>query len=99
LPIRPFGQDFGGAATLVIAVIPFGEIGIDFGGRTKAGEFASPHRALRRAGQDLGKNHSVQPRRERPRLALAILGQGQIGAAGVLTREAPGGFAVPPEIE
>lgn len=31
LPIRPLGEDVGGAAALVLAVILFGQIAIDFG--------------------------------------------------------------------
>jgi hypothetical protein len=32
------------------------------------------------------------------RSPFAVLGQGQIGPAGVLTGEAPGGFAVPGQV-
>jgi hypothetical protein len=52
-------------------------------------------RPVRRAGQDLGKGQSPQPLPEGAGIAFAAFGQRQIGPAGVLPREAPGGLAVP----
>ena len=47
LPVRALAQDVGGAPALIVAVIPFGEVGIDFGER--APKPASAQAALRAA--------------------------------------------------
>ena len=81
------------------AIIPFGEIGIDLGGIAEAGELGGPPRALRRAGQYLNEVRSAQPLAEGAGLPFAVFGQRQVGAAGMLAGEGPGGFAVPRQID
>jgi hypothetical protein len=95
LPIRALHVDLGGAATFILAIIPFGQIGIDLGDIAKAGEFGSPLRALRRTGQYLSQVRSAQPLSESAGLPFAVFGQRQVGAAGMLPGQGPGGFTVP----
>ena len=98
-PARTLGQDIGGAAALILPVIPFGQVGIGFGQTAEPGQLGCPSRALRRAGERFGEPRCAQPLPEGARLLLAPLGQRQIGAAGMLAGEAPSGFAVPGEID
>src|SRR5271169_973314 len=55
LPVRALRMDLSRAAALVLAVIPFDQVGVDFGRGAKAGQFASPRRALQGTGVDLCK--------------------------------------------
>ena len=52
-PARTLGEDIGGAAALILAVVPFGQVGIDFGQTAEPGQLGGPPRALRRAGEYL----------------------------------------------
>src|SRR5438132_7824783 len=45
-PARSLRQDVGGAAALVLAVIPFGEIGVGFGKTAEPGQLGGPPRPL-----------------------------------------------------
>src|SRR6516162_3042979 len=98
-PARALGMDVGGAAALILSVIPFGEVGIGLGRTRATGQLGGAPRALRRAGQHFGEFCAAQPLAEGARLALTALGQRQIGAARVLTGEAPGGLAMPRNID
>src|SRR5207248_991865 len=64
-PARALGKDVGGAAALILAVIPFGEVGISFRKTAHAGQLGGAPRALRRAGQHLGEMCAAQPLAER----------------------------------
>jgi hypothetical protein len=86
------------SAALILAVVPFDQVGVDFGHGAKAGQFAGPNRALQRAGKDLDKGQSPQPLTESAGVALAAFGQRQIGAAGVLAGETPGSLAMPRQV-
>src|SRR5262245_44781186 len=72
LPIRALRVDLGGAATFILAIIPFSQIGIDLGHTAEAGEFGGPPRALRRTGQYLGQERSAQPLTESAGLPFAM---------------------------
>ena len=64
----------------------------------KARQLASAPRALQRAGENLGETQSLQPFAEPACVALAPIGQGQIGKPGMLARKTPCSLAVPREI-
>src|SRR5262249_39658172 len=55
--------------------------------------------ALERAGQDPREALPGQARREELRLGLALRGERQIGAPGVLPGKAPRGLAVPDDVQ
>src|SRR6516165_10630316 len=98
LPVRALHMDLSRAAALILAVVPLDQVGIDFGRGPKACQFAGPHRALQWAGEDPGNSQSAQPLTEGAGIAFAALGQRQVGPAGVLPREAPGGLPVPRQV-
>src|SRR5580704_15261033 len=54
LPVRAQGVNLGRRTTFIFAVIPFDQVGIDFGLRAKTGELAGPVCAF----QGTGKNAS-----------------------------------------
>ena len=91
-------MDFFCAFPFVLAVVPFDQVGIDFGSIAKARQLTSTPRALQRAGENLGETQSFQPFTKPSCVALAAIGQRQIGESGVLARETPCGLAVPREV-
>src|SRR6516162_2496396 len=58
VPVGALSADLGRPASLVLAVIPFQEIAIDFGDAPKAGQLACPAGALQGTGKDLGERQS-----------------------------------------
>jgi hypothetical protein len=74
LPVRALRVDLGRAAALILAVVPFDQIGVDFGHGTKAGQIAGADRALQGTGEDLGKGQSPQPLAEGAGVAFAAFG-------------------------
>src|SRR5882724_5599518 len=99
IPIRALLQDLDRAPAFILAIVPFDQIRIGFGLLAETSQLASPDGALQRAGEDLCKAQPAQPRPERPGIGFAALGQRQIGSPGMLTRQAPGGLAVPRQID
>src|SRR5271166_3636794 len=79
LPFRALRMDLSRAAALVLAVIPFDQVGVDFGRGAKAGQLARPHRALQGTGDYLSKSQSAQPLAEGAGVAFAAFSQGQVG--------------------
>src|SRR2546426_3457245 len=94
LPIRALPVDVSGKATLILAIVPFEQVTVDFSHRSKSRQLAGPHRALQRAGKHLGESHSSQPFLKPARIALATFCERQVGKSRVLARERPGGFPV-----
>ena len=92
-------MDFGGAEAFVVAVVPFDEVGVDDGGRFEATELASVRGADERAGEDFGELETLESAGQLAGVLLASLGEGQVGEAGVLAGDAPGGLGVPGEID
>ena len=99
LPIGILLMDFGGAEAFVLAVVPFDEIGIDDGDRFEAADFASICGADEGAGENFDEFERLEGRAEFAGVLLATLGEVQVGEAGVLAGEAPGGLGVPGEID
>ena len=69
---------------LILAVVPFKQVPVDFRHSSKARQLAGPSGPLQRAGQHLGKSHSTQPFLPPARIALATFCERQIGQARVL---------------
>src|SRR6266851_1892937 len=99
LPVRALREDLGGAAAFILAIVPLRQIRIEFGYGSEPRKLASLDRALQGAGEDLGKGQPAQPLPEGPGVVFSALGQGQIGSAGMLARQAPRGLAVPGQID
>src|SRR5438874_2506798 len=98
LPIRALPVNVSGKATLILAIVPFEQVPVDFSYRSKSRQLAGPHRALQRAGKHLGESHSAQPFLKPAGIALAAFCERQVGKARVLARERPRGFPVPGQV-
>jgi hypothetical protein len=61
LPIRSLQTDVGRAEPLVVAVVPFDQVWIDFGYVAEPGEFTGPARSLQGAGKHFGGIKLFQP--------------------------------------
>jgi hypothetical protein len=86
--------DVNGSATLVIAIVPFDQIPVDFSDSSKASQLTGAPGTLQWAGKHLGKTQSAQPFLEPARIALATFCERQVSKSRVLTRESPSGFPV-----
>src|SRR5436309_3768822 len=98
LPIRALPVDVSGNATLILAIVPFEQVPVDFSRSSKASQLAGPGGTLQGAGQHLGESHSTQPFLQPAGIALATFGERQVGQARVLARERPGGFPVSSQV-
>ena len=98
LPIRALPVDLGGAATLILAVVPFEQ------SRSISATAPKPASSQVRVARcnglvnTLAKVSSTQPFREPAGIALATFCQRQVGKSRVLARERPRGFPVPGEV-
>src|SRR6516164_1675544 len=99
LPVRTLHTGFSRAAAFILAIVPLDQVGIDLGYTAKSGQLAGASRALQGTGEDLGKSQSTQPLAEGAGITFAAFGQGQVGPAGVLPGQAPGGLAVPRQVD
>src|SRR6266576_2081153 len=93
----PFGAllvDISGEAALILAIVPFEQVPVDFTQSSKASQLAGPRGTLQRAGKHLGESHFAQPFLEPARIALATFCQRQVGKSRVLARERPRSFPV-----
>src|SRR6478672_11492539 len=91
-------MDLGTAATLIIAIIPFDQIPVDFSDSSKASQFTGAPGTLQRARKHFGKTQSAQPFLEAARIALATFCERQVSKSRVLTRESPSGFPMPGQV-
>jgi len=98
LPLRPRSKDLVCAETLVLTVVPFDQIAIDFGNCPEPGQLTCPRRALQWARKNLSEIQSSQSFSERAGVLLAALRQWKIGKPRMLTRQAPRGLAVPGQV-
>ena len=99
VPRGVLAVDLVGAEAFVGAVVPFDQVGVELRGACEAGELAGSAGALQGAGEDGGEGEGLETRPQPAGVALAARGEGEVGAAGVLPGERPGGFAVPGEVE
>src|SRR4029077_2758975 len=87
-------MDLGTAATLIIAIVPFDQVPVDFSDSSKASQFTGAPGTLQRAGEHLGEGQSTQPIGEPARVAFATFCQRYVGKSRELARERPRGFPV-----
>src|SRR5215470_5018403 len=99
IPVRALGVDVLARAALVAPVVPLEQIRVDLRQIAEAGPLAGVGGALERAGEDPSEVASLETTAQRVGLALACLGQGQIGQARMLAGEGPGRLTVPGKIE
>ena len=98
LPLRPRSKDLVCAETLVLTVVPFDQIAIDFGYGPEPGQLTCPYRALQWARKHLPEIQSSQSFSQRAGVLLAALRQWKIGKPRMLPRQAPSGLAVPGQV-
>src|SRR5215813_1296692 len=92
LPLGALLVDISGEAALILAVVPFEQVPVDFSYSSKASQRAT--RTCELAGKHLGESHSAQPFLKPARIALATFCQRQVRKSRVLARERPRGFSV-----
>jgi len=90
-------SDFRSGEAFVVAVVPLGEVGGDFGFFGEAGEFAGAAGAEARAAEDEAELTVGEKWLEVSGTLFACGGEGDVGGRGVAAREAPLGFAVADE--
>src|SRR3974390_3462301 len=61
LPVRPFLADLGTGTALILTVVPFDQVPIDFGFSSEASQLAGPRGALQGTGKHPGKCQAFQP--------------------------------------
>ncbi len=98
IPIRTFLAKVCRELTFIGAIVPLGEVRFNLGGRRKSRQLACPPGPLQRTCQDVRELDRPKARFKAARLVFAMRGQRNIGAASVLARQRPSGFAVPDEI-
>src|SRR5271157_2020538 len=94
IPAWPLTADVGGEPAFIIAIVPLDEVRSDLCDGPETCKLASPPRPLERADQDLGERDPLEPCSQPPRVALAPLGQGDIGPSRVPARQRPRRLAV-----
>ena len=99
VPARALRMNFIGATAFVVAVIPLGEIGVYVGARGQPAQFAGLPGAVSRTSEDVVEGQVADAFVEFARFVFAFDGQRQIGAAGVVAGERPGGFAMADEVD
>src|SRR5207248_7303507 len=72
LPIRVLPVNVSGKATLILAIVPFEQVPIDFSHSSKPSQLAGPGGTLQRAGKHLGESYSTQPFLKPACIALEI---------------------------
>src|ERR1700722_19864971 len=98
-PTGSVGKDFAALAPLVVAVIPFEQVGIKLGGVAESSERASASRTLKGTGENPVKLESLEALAEPSGLAFALFCERDIRASRMLAACAPFGFAVADEID
>src|SRR5258708_31117587 len=99
LPVGPLLLNLLGGLAFIVAVVPFHEIRLACRDRPEPRQFAGAPGALERTGVNLGEGQTLQPLPQPPRVVLAALRQRQIRQPGMLSRQTPGRFAVPGQVE
>src|SRR5207253_8764849 len=94
LPFWALVMNLRRSKSFIVAVVPFDQIAIDFGGGREASQFTSASDALQWTSEDLRESQSGQPRSKVTCVALASLGQRQVSKTSVLAATAPGGLGV-----
>lgn len=99
LPAGPLLLDLVRRLSLVIAVVPFGEVAINDSDPPESRQFAGAHRSLQWAGEDTRNAQAFEPLGKSVSIPFTSLGQWEISQSGVLPRDRPGSLAVSREID
>src|ERR1700730_431218 len=97
-PIRALGMNLGRGKPLILAIVPFEQIAIDFGYGPEPGQLTSARRTLQRARKYFLKIQSSQSFSERACILIAALCKWKVSEPCMLTREAPIGLAMPGQV-
>ena len=89
LPGRILDADVGGRTTFVRAVVPLDEVIADLGLVGEAGDLAGLHGASERTREHAVEPGAVQAAAEVLGEGASLVGEGEIGRAGVLAAQAP----------
>src|SRR5580658_2738142 len=98
-PAGSVRKDFAGLATLVVAVVPFEQVGIKLGGVAEPSERTGASRTLKGTGENPIKLKSLKTLVEPSGLAFALFRERNICASSMLAACAPFGFAMADEID
>jgi hypothetical protein len=98
LPAGALAVDLRRPETLVLAIVPFHQIVVDFGLGAKAGQFAGPGRALQRTSEHASELMSSEFFPDLMCVALALVSEREIGHSCMLARESPCSLTVSCEV-
>jgi hypothetical protein len=83
-PAGPLAQDFAAFAPLLVAVIPFEQVGIKLGDVAEPSERASAGGPLKRTGENPVKLEPLEALVESPSFAFALFREGDVRASRML---------------
>src|ERR1700733_16332018 len=83
-PAGSLAEDFAALAPLVVAVIPFEQVGIELGGVAEPGERASAGRTLKGTGENPVKLQPLKALMELPGFAFPLFREGNVRASRML---------------
>ena len=89
VPAGAGGTDFRAGAALVIAIIPFDQVGFQLSLPAKAGQFTGAHGAPQRAGENEGEPATGEFFADRKGLCFAGRGEGDIGQSCMCAGDGP----------
>src|SRR5207244_198608 len=95
LPVRALGMDLGARATLVRAVIPLHEVGLDLRRGAEAGELTCSDSSPKGAREHRRERQPLEPLSQACGLGFAMQGERKAASSRVLMGYGPGRFAVP----
>ncbi len=93
-PVRLLGMDLVCGEPLIAPVVPLLQVGVEHRPLRQSRQGTGLAGALQRAAEHQGEGSPHQGRLQLARLGFPARGERQVGAAGVLAREAPGRLAV-----
>ena len=94
IPFWPCLANIRRAQSLVLAVVPLGEVRFDFRKVTQPGQLACSPCTLQGTSEYAAERHSAEPLCQIAGVLFALFNQRDIGSTGMLAGERPSGFAV-----
>ena len=99
VPARALDADLLRGQALVVAVAALAQVVVELDAVAEARQLGGPSRALQRRGEHEREVAAREPGGDRARLGLALLGEREVGVAGVPPCAAPLGLSVADEDE
>src|SRR5262249_15976019 len=99
VPAGPRLADLRRSLPLVVAIVPFDEVGVYPRPGTETGQLTRPTGPLQWAGEDVREGQALQSFAQLEGVAFAALGERQVGQAGVLARDGPRRLAVAGQVD